>query len=325
MNMLLSAAATVALMVGVTGPLAAFEPERPECIAPAQPGGGFDLTCRIAAEALKESGQLPTPLQVSFMPGGIGAVAYNHMNTSRRDDGDVIVAFSGGSLLNLAEGKFGQFDENAARWLASAGADYGAIVVRADAPWQNLKELIEALKADPKSVTFGAGGTVGSQDWMKAAMLAKAAGHGANEIRYVAFEGGGESYTNLLGGHIQVYTGDISEQKANLDAGQVRVLAVLAPERLPAPFDQIPTAKEQGLDVEWEIIRGYYMGPDVSDEAYDYWVKAFEAMYPTPEYAKVLEEKGLFKFSMAGPELAAFVKERVEFYRGLAKEAGLVQ
>ena len=238
----LFATTAIALLVSA-GPLQAFEPSRPECIAPAQPGGGFDLTCRIAAEALIEGGHITRPMQVSFMPGGIGAIAYNAMNTTRAEDENAIVAFSGGSLLNLALGKFGKFDQDDARWVGSVGTDYGAVVVRADAPWASLAELSEAIKKDPKKIVIGAGGTVGSQDWMKAALLVKSVGVDPRQMRYVAFEGGGESSTNLLGGHIQVYTGDISEQQANLEAGLVRVLAVMAPERLPAPFDQIKTAK----------------------------------------------------------------------------------
>jgi putative tricarboxylic transport membrane protein len=303
----------------------AFEPDRPECVAPAQPGGGFDLTCRMAAQALLETGQIEQPMSVTFMPGGIGAVAYNAMNTTRAEDGDAIVAFSGGSLLNLAQGKFGQFDVDDARWLASVGIDYGAIIVRPDAKWQTLQELTTDLKNDLGSIVIGAGGTIGSQDWMKAAILVQAAGADPKAMRYVAFEGGGESFTALLGGHIQVYTGDVAEQVANIEAGQVRILAVLAPERLSAPFDQIPTAKEQGVDIEWEISRGYYMGPKVSDEAYNWWVQAFQAIYGTKEFAKIRADKGLFEFNLAGEQLDKYVHERVQYYRTLAKDMGLVK
>ncbi len=302
-----------------------FSPDSPECVAPAQPGGGFDLTCRIAAEALQKTGQIDQPMRVTFMPGGIGAVAYNYMNTTRADDGNTIVAFSGGSLLNLAQNKFGAYDESKARWLASAGSDYGAIVVKADAPWQDLSALMDALKEDPQGIVVGAGGTIGSQDWMKAALLMQAAGVDPRQMRYVAFEGGGESITNLLGGHIQVYTGDISEQGPHIEAGEVRILAVLAPERLPAPYADLPTAKEQGADIDWTIIRGYYMGPEVSDEAYNWWVEHFKAMYGTEEFVKIREDKGLFELNLAGQELTDEVNERVASYRELAKEAGLIQ
>jgi putative tricarboxylic transport membrane protein len=279
----------------------------------------------MAAQALLETGQIEQPMSVTFMPGGIGAVAYNAMNTTRAEDSDAIVAFSGGSLLNLAQGKFGQFDVDDARWIAAAGVDYGAIIVRPDAKWQTLQELTADLKNDLGSIVIGAGGTIGSQDWMKAAILVQAAGADPKAMRYVAFEGGGESFTALLGGHIQVYTGDVAEQVANIEAGQVRILAVLAPERLPAPFDQIPTAKEQGVDIEWEISRGYYMGPKVSDEAYNWWVQAFQAIYGTKEFAKIRADKGLFEFNLAGEQLDKYVHERVQYYRTLAKDMGLVK
>ena len=97
------------------------EIDRPECIAPAKPGGGFDLTCKLAQQGLQDL--LPGPMRVTYMPGGIGAVAYNTIIAQRPDDSNAIVAFSGGSLLNLAQGKFGRYNENDVRWLAAIGSD----------------------------------------------------------------------------------------------------------------------------------------------------------------------------------------------------------
>ncbi|MCQ6497991.1 hypothetical protein, partial [Vibrio parahaemolyticus] len=88
------------------------------------------------------------PMRVTYMPGGVGAVAYNTVVAQRPADGDTIVAFSSGSLLNLAQGKFGRFDEKAVRWLAAVGASYGAIAVKADSPYKTLGDLVEALKKD---------------------------------------------------------------------------------------------------------------------------------------------------------------------------------
>jgi len=171
------------------------EPKRPECIAPAKPGGGFDLTCKLAQSGLKDNGLLKAPMRVTYMPGGVGAVAYNAVVAQRPKDAGTITAFSSGSLLNLAQGKFGRYDENAVRWLAAIGTDYGAITVRADSPWQNLGDLVAALKKDPTSVVFGAGATIGGQDWMQTALIARAAGIDPQTLRYVAFEGGGETLT----------------------------------------------------------------------------------------------------------------------------------
>lgn len=310
-----------ALMVGN----AQAQSETTECIAPAKPGGGYDLTCRLAANGLQKTGLIEKPMMVSYMPGGIGAVAYNHVNGVRADDPNLIVAASTGAAVNLALGKFGEYDANEVRWLGALGADYGAIVVKTDAPWANLGELMKDLKTQPGKIVFGAGGTVGSQDWMKAALTAKAAGLSPRDLRYVAFEGGGESLAALLGEHIDVYTGDLSELRSHLESGTVRVLAALSEERLDGPYSDIPTAAEQGYDVQWPIWRGYYMGPEVSDEAYQQWVKKLEALAGKETFAELREARGLFPMSRFGDDFDAYVKGQVTQFKGLAKEVGLIK
>lgn len=177
------------------------EPSKPECIAPAKPGGGFDLTCKLAQSGLKDTKQLDKPMRVTYMPGGVGAVAYNKIVANDPANNDAIVAFSTGSLLNLAQGKFGQYTEKDVRWLAAVGTDYGMVAVNADSPLKNLQDLVDALKADPKKISFGAGGSVGGQDWLQTAMVAKAAGVNPKDMTYVALEGGGEAVTAVLQPH----------------------------------------------------------------------------------------------------------------------------
>ncbi|WP_280562850.1 MULTISPECIES: tripartite tricarboxylate transporter substrate binding protein [unclassified Chromohalobacter] len=296
-----------------------------ECIAPAKPGGGYDLTCRLAANGLEKTGTIDKPMAVSYMPGGIGAVAYNHVNGVRDDDPNLIVAASTGAAVNLALGKFGEYDADDVRWLGALGVDYGAIVVNADAPWQSLDELMEDLKDNPGDIAFGAGGTVGSQDWMKAALTAKAADLSPRKLKYVSFEGGGEALAALLGNHIQVFTGDLSELQSQLESGKIRVLASLSEERMSGPYADIPTAKEQGYDVQWPIWRGYYMGPNVSDEAYQKWVKRMKALSESQKFAELREDRGLFPMSRFGNEFNDYVLEQVDQFESLAKEVGLKQ
>ena len=214
-----------ATMIAMAGSLFAYEPKKPTCIAPAKPGGGFDLTCRVVSTGFDAANLLNKPMAVTFMPGGVGAVAYNYINKVNPDDNDALVAFSSGSLLNIAQGKFGKnLDENVVRWVGSAGVDFGAIIVKSDAPWNNLKELVADIQKDPSKFVLGAGGGVGSQDWMKAAILMKSSNVDPKKMRYVAYEGGGEAVAALMGGHIQVYPGDIGEMKGQLEAGKVKVL-----------------------------------------------------------------------------------------------------
>lgn len=300
------------------------EPKRPECIAPAKPGGGFDLTCKLAQNAFKETELLKSPMRVTYMPGGVGAVAYNKIVANDPANNNAIVAFSTGSLLNLSQGKFGQYTEKDVRWLAIVGTDYGVVAVNAESPYKNLNDLIAALKKNPKSVSFGAGGSVGGQDWMQTAMLAKAAGVNPKEMTYIALEGGGEAVTSVLGNHIQVVSAGVAEVIPHVKSGKLRALAVFAPERLPNALADIPTAKEQGYDIQWPVVRGYYVGPKVSDEAYQWWKTSFEKMMRDPKFEKSREQFDLLPLSMTGEELDKFVMQQTNQLRDLSKEFDLV-
>ncbi len=327
MNKRFSALVAIALILGACDktPKEAGAPSKPECIAPAKPGGGFDLTCKLAQSGLKETKQLDKPMRVTYMPGGVGAVAYNKIVANDPANDNAIIAFSTGSLLNLAQGKFGQYSEQDVRWLAAVGTDYGMVAVNADSPLKDLKDLAEALKKDPKVISFGAGGSVGGQDWLQTAMLAKAAGVNPKEMTYVALEGGGEAVTALLGNHISVVSAGIAEMGPHIESGKVRVLAVFAPQRLEGKLNNIPTAKEQGFDVEWPVIRGYYMGPKVSEEAYQWWRKHFDLMLADPKFAEIRAGRDLLPFAMSGEELQRYVVKTTGEMRELSREFDLNQ
>ncbi|MRX31960.1 tripartite tricarboxylate transporter substrate-binding protein [Aminobacter sp. NyZ550] len=312
--------------LGLLGALclpAAAEPAKPECLAGAKPGGGFDLTCRLAANALLEAKLIKAPMAVTYMEGGVGAVAYNHVIGKRGSDSSLITAASTGSALLIAQGKFGQYDESAVRWLGALGADFGVLVVAADSPYKTLGELIEAYKANPSEFSIAGGGAVGSQDWMKGSLLAKSADQDAKQMRYVALEGGGAVLTALEGGHVKVGAGDAAEMAKHHAAGKVRVLAVMAPERLPGDLSEVPTAKEQGIDIEWPVWRGYYVGKDVSDADYQWWADALKKLSATPEFVKEREARGLYEYTLIGADFDAQVKADVARFKVMAKEAGM--
>lgn len=306
-------------------PVLAQTPERTECIAPAKPGGGFDLTCKLLQVSLQETGAIDKPMRVTYMPGGVGAVAYNAIVAQRPAEAGTVVAFSGGSLLNLSQGKFGRYSVDDVRWLAAVGTDYGMIAVRHDAPYQNLKDLVEALKRDPNSVVIGAGASIGSQDWMKAAMLVQQAGVDPHKMRYVAFEGGGEPVTALLGNHVQAVSGDLSEMVPYIGGDKLKVLAVFAKERLPGKLASIATAKEQGYDLVWPVIRGFYVGPKVTDAQYQWWKETFDQLLKSDVFKAQRDQRGLFEFDLTGAELDSYVKNQVADYREKAKAFGLAK
>lgn len=314
----------IASCLVVAANVQAKDPRRPECIAPSTPGGGFDTTCKFAQIGFKEAELMRAPIRTTFMPGGIGAVAFNAITANRPAEPGTIVAFSSGSLLNMAQGKYGtKFDENDVRWLASVGVDYGMFVVRQDSPFESFEQLIAQLKADPQSVVLGAGGTVGSQSWTQAALLARAAEIRPEELRYVGFQGGGEPYTALEGKHIDVVPGRITDVLQQIESGQFRVLAVMSEDRLGGMLADIPTAKEQGFDLEWPVIRGFYMGPNVSDEEFQWWEQRFQTLLDSEVSQKLYQQLGLYPLPLVGDELKVFVDKQLAQYRELAEELGL--
>jgi putative tricarboxylic transport membrane protein len=295
-----------------------------ECIVPSKPGGAMDLTCKLAQKALQGK-HGAGPMHLTYLPGGIGAVAWHTLVSQRASEPDTLVAFSGGSLLNLAQGKFGKATAGDVRWVAAIGADYGMIAVRADSQYKTLADLLAALKRNPQKVLIGVSGTIGSQDWLKMALVAQRAGIDPKVLRFVALEGGGEAFTAMDASFVHVVSGDASEATLYSGGGKVRVLAVLSEKRLPGVLAGAPTAREQGIDVVWPIIRGVWMGPKVSEADYQRWVHAFAQMETTPEFAQMRAAYGMYPFSMTGEALTAYVKQAVDDYHRQATQFKLVR
>ncbi|MEV4781502.1 Bug family tripartite tricarboxylate transporter substrate binding protein [Burkholderia sp. LMU1-1-1.1] len=301
-----------------------------ECIVPSKPGGAMDLTCKLAQKGLQGLRDAPKPppseMRITYLPGGIGAVAWHSLvSQRRRAEPNTLVAFSGGSLLNLAQGKFGKATANDVRWVAALGTDYGMIAVRADSPYKTLTELLAALKKNPQKVLIGVSGTIGSQDWLKMAMVFKTAGLDPKVLRFVALEGGGEAFTAMHANYVQVVSGDASEATLYAASGNTRVLAVLSDKRLPGVLANVPTAREQGIDVVWPIIRGLWMGPQVPDADYRQWVAAFDRVLADPQFAQMRAASGLYPFGLTGDALKAYVTKAVDDYGRHAAELGLVR
>uniref|UniRef100_UPI00403F382C tripartite tricarboxylate transporter substrate binding protein n=1 Tax=Massilia sp. METH4 TaxID=3123041 RepID=UPI00403F382C len=312
-----------ALLLATPG-LPAAQPREAECMIPSKPGGAMDLTCKLAQKALQDNPGAPR-LKLSYLPGGVGAVAWHTLVSQRRGEPDTLVTFSSGSVLNLALGKFGKAHVDDVRWVAAFGADYGMVAVPSDSPYRTLGDLIAALRRDPRKVLIGMSGTVGSQDWIKMALLARLAGIDPRKLRFVALEGGGEQFVAMQANHVQAVSGDTSEALLYAGPGKVRVLAVLAEKRLPGKLANVPTAREQGYDVVWPVIRGVWMGPDVPEADYRRWVAAFDGMETTPGFAQMRTQAGLYPLSLTGDALTAYIRRTVDTYSRQARQFELLR
>ncbi|SMX41568.1 Bug family tripartite tricarboxylate transporter substrate binding protein [Actibacterium lipolyticum] len=303
-----------------------FTPENPECIAPANPGGGWDFTCRQVGKSLQDQGLIPSTMQVVNLAGGGGGVAFAEVVNKRSDSNDLIVAASSATATRLAQGAYPGNSMDQVRWLAAIGADYGVIAVAADSELNSLPDLLDQIKADPKSVSVAGGSAVGGWDHLKVLIATNAYGiEDVRSVKYIAFDGGGEAVTQLLAGSVQAFTGDLSETKGFVDSGDVKILAVLSPERLPGEFADIPTAKEQGVEAIGANWRGFYAPGNMSDAAYDYWVNDIATLYASDEWKEIMTANGLAPLDLQGDAFQSFVGDSVAQIQAISREIGIIK
>ncbi|MGO2131486.1 MAG: Bug family tripartite tricarboxylate transporter substrate binding protein [Halomonas sp.] len=305
----------------------AFEPKgKVECLAPADPGGGWDFTCRSVGNVLETLDLVPASVQTVNMAGAGGGVAFAHTVSKRAGDDQLLVAASTATTTRLAQGQFPGMDADMVNWVGALGADYGVIAVASDSEYQDLPSLMEALKNDPRSVKFAGGSAKGGWDHLKVLIAAQEAGvENLPRIAYLSYNNGGEAMTQVVGGHVDAFTGDITEAQGFMDSGDLRVLAVLSEERLPGEFSDIPTAREQGIDAIGPNWRGFYMPADISDDARDYWVGAMDTIYESDEWKEVMSSNGLMPFHMTAGEFQDFVNQQIVDIETLSKDIGLIK
>jgi len=321
--------ALAALIVGastLSATAQGFTPENPECIAPANPGGGWDFTCRQVGKSMQDQGLIAKTMQVVNLAGGGGGVAFAEVVNKRGDDNDLIVAASAATATRLAQGAYPGNNMNEVRWLATIGADYGVIAVAADSEITTLTGLLDAIKADPTTISVAGGSAVGGWDHLKVLIAANAYGiDDVRSVKYIAFDGGGEAVTQLLAGSVQAFTGDISEAKGFVDSGDIRVVAILSPERLGGEFAEFPTAREQGVDAIGANWRGFYAPGGMSDAAYDGWVSKIADLYASDEWKAVMASNGMAPLDLQGAAFQEFVAGSVAQIEAISREIGIIE
>ena len=305
--------------------LSAGAAQAAECIAPANPGGGWDFTCRQIGKILFDIGEVDEPVQITNMAGGGGGLAYQTVANERNAEEDLIVAASQATATRLAQNAYGGATADQVRFVGAIGADPGVIVVAADAPYQTLGDLVEAVKADPGAVSFAGGSAAGGFDHLKVLQVLRAGGFDdVRAVKYIGVDGGADAITQTVGGFTQAMTGDMSEIVGFLESGEVRALAVLTDERVPG-FDDIPTAREQGIDVTAVNWRGLYVPKDVSDEHFQAWADKLQAVADSDEWAEAMAANGLAPFTRVGDDFQAFIDQNIADTEALSREIGVIQ
>ena len=305
---------------GLTAALA--QPSNVQCIAPADPGGGWDFTCRTIAPVLAELDLIDGQVRAQNMAGAGGGVAFAHVVAQQEGNENLIVAASTATTTRLAQGQYQGFTAADVRWLAAVGADYGVIGVAPDSEYDSLTDLTDMWAEDTGSLTVVGGSAVGGWDHLKVLLAAQAAGvENVERIQYVSFSSGGQAIIEIVGGRADVFTGDVSEALPQIEAGNLKVLAILADERIDSLPD-VATAREQGVDVVGANWRGFYAPAGISEERFQYWADAFRQLEASDAFAEIREQNGLAPFARFGDEMEAFVLEQVDDIEELSARIG---
>jgi putative tricarboxylic transport membrane protein len=307
------------ILVSATFAVAGPYPEKPiEFVTHSAPGGGSDIFARHIANLLEKEKIVTVPVVVVNKSGGSGAVAVAYV-APKKGDAYTIFATSPGIYATLVKGEvkasLADFTP-----ICSLIQDPNVLVVRASAPYKNLKEFIAEAKKKRKGLSLGLS-SVGGGDHAIAIRMGEATGA---EFNVVSFKQGTEAIMAILGGHIDFGLSSPGETAGQIESGQLRVLATATDKRLPQ-MPNVPTLKEEGVDVSYTSIRGIFGPKDMPKEAVKYWESAFLKAVETPSWKKYLEKEVVLGAYMGSAEFGKFLEKELPRLRGELIGFGLIK
>lgn len=285
MNFFKMLAAMFIVSIGTCTSLALAQayPAKPiELVVHTGPGGGADIFARQIAEIERREKLLPHPFVVANRTGG-GAIAMTYAAGKR---GDPYVVLTTAVSLMLAVPIRSGLDVGTDKFhpLVLMGYDLNGISVRADSPYKTFKDLIEAARANPKSINVALGSVGGASHYLPF-MIEKLAGV---RLNLVSMKSGAEAITGVLGGHLHVTSEQLSEMVSYIESGQMRVLAVAASKRQPT-LPNVPTLKEFGFDLHVGAGRGFYAPAAIPPAAAAVLETAFEQAYKSAAWQDYMQ------------------------------------
>lgn len=300
-------------------PASSWKPDKPvELVVQSAAGGGSDIFARNMAKVLAEEKIVTVPINVVNKPGGSGAIAYSYLR-QKKGDPHLIATATGSYITTPVLGHSPVSYKDFTNVAVLCVEDYVG-VVRADSSYKSLKDLIAAAKQKPNSIRVGGTGPAGS-DAIIRNRVEKAA---KVQLNYIVFQSGGEVNAALLGGSVDFASPNPSEATQLVKAGRLRPLAMFSPQRLDN-WKDVPTAREQGIDVTLEQFRGVVAAGGLTKEQSLFWQNAMVKMFQSPGFKKYLEDNGLRPLVKVGADVDKYLVEQTAFYTEIYSELGMLK
>ncbi|KAB0676874.1 Bug family tripartite tricarboxylate transporter substrate binding protein [Aureimonas leprariae] len=289
-------------------------------MAPASAGGGWDSAARSLQQAMTASGAVRS-VQVTNVTGAGGTIGLAQFVNDASGSADQLMVgglvMVGAIISNKSPVNLTQVTP-----LARLTGDPLVIVVPKDSELKTVQDLAKNVKDDTAS-TLWAGGSAGGADQILATLFAKAAGANPAQVNYVAFSGGGEALAAMLGGRVTAGISGYSEFEGQIKSGDLRALALSSPERFEGI--DVPTLKEQGIDVELVNWRGLFAGPNVSAEDKAKLSAAVEKTVKSPQWAEILKARGWSDYYAPSEEFTPFIASETTRIHDVLKSVGLAE
>ncbi|HMT93242.1 tripartite tricarboxylate transporter substrate binding protein [uncultured Thiothrix sp.] len=273
-------------------------------MAPANPGGGWDTIARTLGDALKANGQAKNVV-VENKAGAGGTIGMaQFINNEKGNPNALLVA--GAITVGAIETNKSPVNFSMVAPIARLMGEYDVLVVPENSPYKTLTELMDAVKKDPGSVSFG-GGSAGGVDHIIAGLMAETVGVEGSKVNYIPFAGGGEGKAAILGGQVTAYLSGYGELADLITAQKVRALGVSSDKKIDGV--DIPTMKEQGVDVVLANWRAVFGAPDIKEEEKAALIKLVEEAVKSPTWQDKAKASQWTDMMLTGDDFKKFLEE----------------
>ncbi|MCH9664858.1 MAG: tripartite tricarboxylate transporter substrate binding protein [Gammaproteobacteria bacterium] len=286
-------------------------------LIPGGAGGGWDGTARGVGKVLVDTKIIKEASYENLSGGGGGVAIAKLIKTKDTARTKKTLMVNSTPLIQRSLSKV--FPQSFRDLVPVAGviADYGALIVSADSPYNDWQDVVAAFKKDPKKVKVAGGSTAGSLDHIVAALAFQKSGGNAKDVIYISYDAGGKAMAGLLSGETAILSTGLGEALEISRAGTIRIIAISAPDRI-ADAPDLKTLKEQGSDVVFANWRGFFAAPGTSTSTVRQYNKVLRKMYRTDAWEATRQRNGWVNNYIAGP------KEFYKFLEEQEKDIGTV-
>lgn len=301
----------------------AWQPERAvEIVVGTSPGGGQDRSARFVQKLIQEHKLVPVPTAVVNKPGAGSSIGYTYLNQQAGNPHHIML-LTVPLITNYIMG-ISSINHSELTPISVLFDDYIVATVKPDSPIKSARDLMERIKKDPSSVSVGIPSITGGGG-LAILLAAKAVGVDPKQVKTVVFKSGGDSVSALLGGHVDVMMSTTAAPVAQLKAGTVRILAVAAPQRMEGVLANVPTLREQGINVVFSNWRGIVAPKGITPAQTAYWEGVFAKVVQLDEFKRDVERNLWVSNFQNSAAMGKFLKAEHEELRGLLGDLGMAK